>query len=132
MIRILKSSIATVLVMFAIAFVFGYFTEIAHSPAVFDGALLIAMVATGIGTVFLGIWGIPMHLFLLHMRAKSVVWYLLTGFIPAIILIFLIQPFGKDEFPTSLIQVFVFGIFGSVAACVFWFFAWDKPDAGPK
>ena len=120
--KIFISSVMALLVIFVVSFVLGINSEIAHSPAGWDGALLIASVAAAIGVVSLVFWGIPIHLYLSYKRLKSVYWYLLAGLVPAPVLIFVFRILGKDDLATSLVQVAFLGSIGSIASVVFWYF----------
>ena len=119
--KIVFSSLKTILFVFVISFLFGLTTKIAHSPAGWDGALLIALFASAICAISLVAWGIPVHLILSRWGKDSAVWYMAAALFPGIILAYVI-PFGKVGFYASLSLVAFFGVFGVLAALVFRYF----------
>lgn len=123
MLKLLPSLIFTLLVVFVVSFVLGYQTEIAHSPAGWDGALFISSVATIIASIALLVFGLPLYLTLQHLNKLKMSYYLLGGALPGFIIVFLFKPFGKDALPTLLLQGAAFTISGVFTAGVFWYFS---------
>ena len=123
MLKLLPSLIFTLLVVFVVSFVLGYQTEIAHSPAGWDGALFISSLATIIASIALLVFGLPLYLTLQHLNKLKMSYYLLGGALPGFIIVFLFKPFGKDALPTLLLQGAAFTISGVFTAGVFWYFS---------
>jgi len=123
MLKLLPSLIFTLLVVFVVSFVLGYQTEIAHSPAGWDGALFISSVATIIASIALLVFGLPLYLTLQHLNKLKMSYYLLGGALPGFIIVFLFKPFGNDALPTLLLQGAAFTISGVFTAGVFWYFS---------
>ncbi|MFT7356160.1 MAG: hypothetical protein ACI92T_003212 [Pseudoalteromonas distincta] len=123
MLKLLPSLIFTLLVVFVVSFFLGYQTEIAHSPAGLDGALLISSVATIIAAIALLILGLPLYFTLQHLNKSKMSYYLLGGALPGFIILFLFKPLGNDTLPTLLLQGTAFTISGVFTAGVFWYFS---------
>ena len=123
MLKLLPSLIFTLLVVFVVSFVLGYQTEIAHSPAGWDGALFISSVATIIASIALLVFGLPLYLTLQHLNKLKMSYYLLGGALPGFIIVFLFKPFGNDTLPTLLLQGAACTISGVFTAGVFWYFS---------
>jgi hypothetical protein len=126
MIQIFRDTIFTLIFIFAVSFIIGLGAEIAHSPAGWDGALLIATVATTIGLLAILCWGLPIHIFLKSKRLHSVYWYIASGFLPGIVTIFIFHFFGNDTFFEKIQQAASLGAFGTISAIIFWFFSREK------
>ncbi len=124
--KILFSTLITILFVFSATFVLGFTYDMAVSPAGLDGALFFAVVATTIGTVFIVLWGVPMHLFLTYMRLRSVFWYMSIGFVPAFLINFVFNLFSNGELGASLTLMLTIGSIGSAAALVFRYFTFAK------
>lgn len=119
MIKVVKASTVTLLCIFIVSFIIGFNTNIAHSPADWDGALLISSIATIVGFVSLICWGIPVHLVLHHKKLSSIFWYTVSGVFPGVIIVFVFNFFGKDSFFVQIQQSLTLGIFGAFAASIF-------------
>ncbi|NQY36625.1 MAG: hypothetical protein HRT37_16965 [Alteromonadaceae bacterium] len=122
MLKLLQSLIFTLSVVFVVIFILGYQTKIAHSPAGWDGALLISSTATIIIGITLLVFGLPLHLTLKHLNKVKLSYYLLAGALPGFIIVFLFKPLGHDAFATLLLQGTAFSIIGAFTAGLFWFF----------
>ena len=123
MLKLLPSLIFTLVVVFVVSFILGYQTEIAHSPAGWNGALLISSVATIIAAIALLILGLPLYFTLQHLNKSKMSYYLLGGALPGFIIVFLFKPLGHDALPTLLLQGTAFTISGAFTAGVFWYFS---------
>ncbi|MFT5543472.1 MAG: heme/copper-type cytochrome/quinol oxidase subunit 2 [Glaciecola sp.] len=123
MLKLFPSLIFTLLVVFVVSFVLGYQTEIAHSPAGWDGALLISLLATIIAAIALLILGLPLYFTLQHLNKSKMSYYLLGGALPGFMIVFLFKPLGNDALPTLLLQGAAFTISGAFVAGVFWYFS---------
>lgn len=121
--KLIKPIFLSTLAVFVFTFIVGLGTEIAHSPAGWDGALLIATMASIIGLIVILLWGVPVHLLLKNYKKTQLHWYLISGVFPSFIIVFVFLPFGKDTLNELLIQSVVLGIVGALAAGVFGFFA---------
>ena len=126
MTNLFKPIALSILAVFVFTFVVGFGTEIAHSPAGWDGALLIASVASVIAALVTLLWGVPTHMLLKRYSKTQLHWYLLSGVFPGFIIVFVLYPFGKDTFNDLLVQSVMFGVVGMLAAGVFGFFANSK------
>lgn len=121
--KLLPSLIFTLLVVFVVSFFLGYQTEIAHSPAGLDGALLISSVATIIAAIGLLILGLPLYFTLQHFNKSKMSYYLLGGALPGFIIVFIFQPLGNDALPALLLQGTILTLSGVFTAGVFWYFS---------
>ncbi len=128
MANLLKSTVFTLMFVFAVSFITGYFSEIAHVPAELSGAFMISTVTTVIGLITMACFAIPLHIFLKSKHMHSVSWYIASGFIPGIVLVFVFRFFGNDTILAQMQQAALLGAFGASAAMVFWYFSKDcKP-----
>ena len=123
MLKLLPSLIFTLVVVFVVSFILGYQTEIAHSPAGWNGALLISSVATIIAAIALLVLGFPLYFTLQNLKKSKMSYYLLGGALPGFIIVFLFKPLGNDALPTLLLQGTAFSISGAFTAGVFWYFS---------
>ena len=126
MTNLLKPITLSILVVFVLTFILGYGSDIAHSPAGWDGALLIASVASTIAAICIIVWGVPVHMLLKRYEKTKLRWYLVSGALPGFIVVFTFYPFGRDAFGTLLIQSTMLSVVGVLAAGVFWYFANGK------
>ena len=124
--KLIKPIVLSVLAVFVFTFAVGFGTEINHSPAGLDGALLIASIASIIALVVIFVWGIPTHKLLRRYNKTQLYWYLLSGVFPGFIIVFAFTPFGQDTFSDLLRQSAMFSVVGLLASGVFGFFANSK------
>ena len=125
--KIFMAFLKTLLFIFFVSAALGFFSEIGHSPAGWEGALMIAFAATIIGALALLVFGIPAHLFLQYKGITSKLWYFLLGFMPGIVIVFVFHFFGNDTFIEKVQQSLALGLFGAFSAVVFSFFAVENP-----
>lgn len=126
LIQIIRASACTILFAFIASFVLGFGAEIAHSPAGWDGALMLAMAATILTFLSLLFWGVPAHYLLRHWKRNTLFWYAALGMLPGPVMVFVFYVFGNDTFLEKLYQSFSLGLWGAIVASVFWFFVRDK------
>ena len=113
----------TLMFSFITSFLMGFYSEIAHELGGLSGALLISSGATVIVVLSLIAWGIPLHLLFKSRGIFSPYLYFFSGCFPGFFIIFVFHLFGNDTFSEKLQQSLILGMFGGVAAVVFWYFA---------
>ncbi len=117
--NLLKSVALALAAVFIFTFLVGLGSEIAHAPAGFRGALLIASVASAIAIPVILLWCLPVHILLRKYNKAELNWYLVCGAFPGFVIIFVLQPFGEDEFSTLLGQSVMLSVVGILAGSVF-------------
>lgn len=85
-----------------------------------------AIVSPIVATVCLVVWGLPVHFILSKYKMKEFWWYVIAGFIPAPIFVFVTKPLGADITIHLLMQSIYFGVFGCIGALIFWFYVVKK------
>lgn len=79
-----------------------------------------------ISAIFVVLVGLPVHFALRHMNKQMGANYAGAGFFAAAVFTIIGKPFGNDGYPLIAIQALQLGIFGAVAALVFWRIAVSK------
>ena len=64
--------------------------------------------------------GLPLYFALKYLDKQKGRYYATAGFLAAALFVVLGHPFGDDGYPLIAIQALQLGIFGTVAALVFW------------
>ena len=88
----------------------------------FFSAYASGIVSSFIALAFVLFWGLPIHIALSKYRKTAWAWYMIAGFLPGPLFIFILEPFGSDSFQYLIIQSALCGILGVIGASVFWFY----------
>ena len=73
-----------------------------------------------IAAIFVVAAGLPIHFTLKRFNKQKGFYYAIGGFLVAALFVVIGHPFGNDGYPLIAIQALQLGIFGTVAALVFW------------
>ncbi len=119
--RIIVGSFLTVISITLIAvilqWVFGIGNDLQEATT-----YAMAMVAPVISGTSLLFWGLPIYLVLTKFKKTKVWWYMLAGFIPAPVFVFMFKPLGDDPLRDLISQSVYFGVIGAAGAIIFWFY----------
>lgn len=87
-----------------------------------DSPLLVPFLlgALWIAAILIVAAGLPLHFTLKHFDLQRGLYYGAAGFSLAALFVVIGQPFGNDGYPLIAFQALQLGIFGTVAALVFW------------
>ena len=119
--KLLKSLIIALIIVFFCSFFIFYNTEIAHLPAGWRGGVLISSMVTLIASIALLTLGLAFHFALQYLNKSKFVYYFLGGASPGFVVVFLFKPLGDDAMDVLLIQGALFSIYGAFTASIFWF-----------
>ena len=120
--KLLFSSICALAAVFILSFVVNYAFYLLTSDVF--GVLMAAYVSyitTLVAGVALVIYGYPVHYFLNKYNISSYKYYLLSGALPCIAIVFIFKPLGNDSIIHLIQQSILFAIIGLVVSGVFWF-----------
>ena len=79
-------------------------------------------VSAVVAVVFIVLWGLPTHAFLVKIKHNFLKWYAFSGFLTGPLFVFIAKPFGDDPFLHKLFQSIYCGLIGAFGATVFWWF----------
>ena len=114
------ATVKTLIVVFVICFILTFVDSYGGDFDHWLITLSISVVTTIVAAIAMLVWGIPTHIYMHRKNLKSWTYYLLSGFVPGIVFVYVFKPFG-DEAPYDLfLQAVQCGAIGSFIAVVFW------------